>query len=249
VDAFTMSSTTSPSPLPTPRVVRATANDCRTLYPPQWAPAMLRATGTAVSVDARPMAAIPPLPTRIGAAAATPIRSSGLPRAERNGVSHRHELPRIQARPRTHRIPPLALMYLAGLAAWAVARAFPALCFESPHRAVVAAGLGLLGVGCSVLGVVSFRRARTTVNPMNPGAATALVVSGVYRLTRNPMYLGFLLLLLGELAWLGSLPALVVAPAFILYLNRFQIAPEESALRERFGTEFLEYVMRVPRWL
>lgn len=147
------------------------------------------------------------------------------------------------------RIPPLALTFLAGVGAWATAKVLPALRFESANLDVVAAGLGLLGVGCSLLGVISFRRARTTVNPLKPGAASALVVSGVYRFTRNPMYLGFLCLLLGEIACLGSPVALLAASALVIYLNRFQIAPEESALRERFGAEFVTYTARVPRWL
>jgi protein-S-isoprenylcysteine O-methyltransferase Ste14 len=146
-------------------------------------------------------------------------------------------------------IPPLVVALLAGLGAWLAAQAVPALRLDSDSLPVIAAAVGLLGVGCSLLGVVSFRRARTTVNPLNPGAATALVVSGVYRFTRNPMYLGFLLVLLGEVIWLGSLLALAAAPAFVIYLNRCQIAPEEYALRERFGAEFNAYTARVPRWL
>ena len=146
-------------------------------------------------------------------------------------------------------IPPLALTLLAGAGAWVIAQAFPLLRFESARLLVVTTGLCLFGVGCSLLGVISFRRARTTVNPLTPSAATALVVSGIYRFTRNPMYLGFLFVLLGELASLGNPIALVVAPAFVIYLNRFQIAPEECALHERFGSEFITYTNRVPRWL
>jgi protein-S-isoprenylcysteine O-methyltransferase Ste14 len=151
--------------------------------------------------------------------------------------------------PLTLRIPPLAVTLLACLGAWLSARAFPALCFESAALVPLAVAFGLLGGGGSLLGVISFRRVRTTVNPTKPSAATALVVSGVYRFTRNPMYLGFLFLLLGELAWLGSPVALIAAPALVAYLNRFQIAPEECALRERFGAEFVAYTTRVPRWL
>ena len=153
------------------------------------------------------------------------------------------------AHPLALRIPPLAVAFLAGFAAWSLARLFPNLRLESPRLAVAAVGFALLGFGCCLLGVVSFRRARTTVNPLDPGAATALVVSGIYRRTRNPMYLGFLLGLIGELAWLGSPVALLAAPAFVTYLNRFQIAPEEAALRARFGAEFIAYTTRVPRWL
>lgn len=156
---------------------------------------------------------------------------------------------RTASHPLALRIPPVAVTLLAGLGAWLAASVFPALRLDSTDLPLVAAGFGLLGSAFSILGVISFRRARTTVNPIDPSAASALVVSGVYRFTRNPMYLGFLFLLLGELTWLGSPIALLAAPAFVIYLNRFQIAPEESALRGRFGAEFVTYTTHVPRWL
>lgn len=147
------------------------------------------------------------------------------------------------------RVPPLALTFVAGVGAWLCARAMPALRVETSLQLPVAVAFAVLGSAFSLLGVISFRQARTTVNPTTPGAATALVVSGVYRVTRNPMYLGFLCFLLGELVWLGNPVALLTAPAFVIYLNRFQIAPEECALRARFGAEFNTYTTRVRRWL
>ena len=147
------------------------------------------------------------------------------------------------------RIPPLAVVALAGGLGWTSARLAPALNLEFPGRIALAATFGLLGVACSVLGVASFRLARTTVNPMTPDASTALVVSGIYRVTRNPMYLGFLFLLLAEIIWLANPAALLAAPAFVLYLNRFQIGPEEIALQSRFGAEFNTYAAHVRRWI
>ena len=147
------------------------------------------------------------------------------------------------------RIPPLAVVALAGGLAWIAARLVPGLNFEFPLRPALATTFGLLGVVCSALGVASFRRAGTTVNPLTPDTTTALVVSGIYRLTRNPMYLGFLFLLLAEIVWLANPVALLLAPAFVLYLNRFQIGPEEIALRSRFGAEFHSYATRVRRWI
>lgn len=161
-----------------------------------------------------------------------------------------YSTPSASRSPRLHlRIPPLAVVALAGGLAWTIARSVPALDFAFAARAGLAATLGLLGVMGSVLGVAAFRRARTTVNPLTPDATTALVVSGIYRVTRNPMYLGFLLLLLAEIAWLANAAALLVAPVFVLYLNRFQIDPEEIALRHRFGAEFNAYAAQVRRWI
>jgi protein-S-isoprenylcysteine O-methyltransferase Ste14 len=98
-------------------------------------------------------------------------------------------------------------------------------------------------------GILEFRRARTTVNPMTPGAASALVVRGVFRISRNPMYLGFSVILLGWAVFLQSASALVVLVAFIVYIDRFQIQPEEHALEKTFGVTFRDYARRVRRWL
>lgn len=107
----------------------------------------------------------------------------------------------------------------------------------------------MTGVCVALLGVASFRRARTTVNPLKPEKASALVMSGIYRYTRNPMYLGLLLALLGWAFFLSNALAFLSLPAFILYMNRFQIAPEERVLAARFGQEFAAYLSKVRRWL
>jgi protein-S-isoprenylcysteine O-methyltransferase Ste14 len=147
------------------------------------------------------------------------------------------------------RIPPVGVTGIAALLVWSLARATPALTIEALNPGWAAIALGGIGVACSVLGVASFRQARTTVNPLRPGAASTLVASGIYKVTRNPMYLGFLLLLVSEVAWLANAAAVIVVPVFVLYLNRFQIVPEERALLQRFGGEYSNYTARVPRWL
>jgi protein-S-isoprenylcysteine O-methyltransferase Ste14 len=115
----------------------------------------------------------------------------------------------------------------------------------------VGGGTLLLVAGVAVIlaGVWEFRAARTTVDPLHPASASAMVQSGIYRRTRNPMYLGMLLALAGWSVWLASPAAMTVLPAFVLYLNRFQIAPEEQALAALFGAEFNQYRRSVRRWL
>lgn len=147
------------------------------------------------------------------------------------------------------RIPPLALTLVAGGLAWALARACPPLAFETWGHVWIAGVLFATGAASSGAGIVAFRKARTTVNPFTPHASSALVTSGIYRVTRNPMYLGFLCLLLGECLLLGNLAGLTVGPAFVGYLNRFQIVPEERALEARFGRDFQAYTARVRRWI
>ncbi len=84
---------------------------------------------------------------------------------------------------------------------------------------------------------------------MRPDSASSLVVSGVYRYTRNPMYLGFLLILPGWAAFLSNAAARVVFPAFVLYMDHFQVFPEERALASLFAQEFADYRARVRRWI
>jgi len=147
------------------------------------------------------------------------------------------------------RIPPVALVVIAALAMWALALGLPPWTLAIPMRGPLAVLLALAGAGIAMAGVAEFRRAHTTVNPTTPEASSSVVDSGIYRRSRNPMYLGFLLVLAGWAVYLDHLAALPVLPVFALYMNRFQIAPEERALRAKFGAPYAEYTRRVRRWL
>jgi protein-S-isoprenylcysteine O-methyltransferase Ste14 len=147
------------------------------------------------------------------------------------------------------KIPPLALC--AGFAVAIVAFGYVAPLANAPfagHR-VAAIALVLVGVAVAVAGVVQFRLAKTTVNPMVPSRASSIVASGVFRLSRNPMYLGMALALLGLSAWRSTLPGYALVPLFCLYMTEFQIKPEERVLLARFGQEFSAYMAKVRRWL
>ena len=98
-------------------------------------------------------------------------------------------------------------------------------------------------------GVISFRLAQTTVDPVHPERASSVVTTGIYRWTRNPMYLGFWLLLLAYAVKLSQPLALLLLPVFIGYMNRFQIIPEEQALERLFGDDYRNYCQRVRRWI
>jgi protein-S-isoprenylcysteine O-methyltransferase Ste14 len=147
------------------------------------------------------------------------------------------------------KVPPAAVVALTAALMWLGARALPSSDFHLPGRPYAVGVFVLAGALLALLGVVSFKRARTTVNPMSPGSSSALVTSGIYRLTRNPMYLGFLLILAGWAAWLSNALAFAPLPGFVLYLDSFQIRPEERALAARFGREFSGYTARVRRWI
>lgn len=123
----------------------------------------------------------------------------------------------------------------------------PALTFPIPST--IAFAVAAVGVSFDAIALLHFLRRRTTLNPLKPDSASALVTGGIYRFTRNPMYLGLATLLLAWAIYLGNLAALAGVPLFILYMNRFQIAPEERALEARFGAEYIAYRTRVRRWL
>ncbi|WP_419483263.1 methyltransferase family protein [Dokdonella sp.] len=146
------------------------------------------------------------------------------------------------------RLPPVLIVLAAALAMWLAAHWLPALAVPAlPAWAALIPVIG--GLGCMLAGIAAFRRARTTANPMTPGAASVLVTGGIYRVTRNPMYLGLALGLTGWALYLGNLGALMLVPGFVFFLTRFQILPEERALQARFGATYASYRRRVRRWI
>lgn len=147
------------------------------------------------------------------------------------------------------KIPPVAVGLVVGAAMWAAARLGSVFNFALPAGRPIAAALVVAGAIIAILGVVSFRRAGTTVNPLQPAKVSSLVVSGIYRRTRNPMYLGLLLVLLGWGALLANALAILFAASFIPLMNRLQILPEERVLAARFGTAFTDYQSAVRRWI
>lgn len=148
-----------------------------------------------------------------------------------------------------HRIPPPVIDATFALAMWATARLLPGLSADWPGRIALSVALASAGVLLALAGVVSFRRHRTTVNPLKPQAASALVSTGVYAFTRNPMYLGMLVVLVAWGLYLSNLAAAVLVPLFVPCLNRLQILPEERVLRAKFGAAFDAYAARVRRWI
>jgi len=146
-------------------------------------------------------------------------------------------------------IPPPALAAAIAGAMWATSRLAPLIQIPGALRLGTAAAVLLVGIGFSVGGVLAFRRARTTLNPTKPEQASSLVRSGIYRVTRNPMYVGLLCVLVAWAVFLSSAWALLGPVVYVLYINRFQIAPEERALARLFGSEFADYRAKVRRWL
>ncbi len=147
------------------------------------------------------------------------------------------------------KIPPPLLALMSAVTMWAIAESSAAAWIvlnmpDSLSLLVLAAGLGV-----EISAVALFRRASTTVNPMKPGNTVQLVDVGVYKFSRNPMYLGVLLILSAWALWLENILNLAVLLFFIWYITRFQIIPEERVLRKLFPGQFDAYRSRVRRWI
>ncbi len=144
-----------------------------------------------------------------------------------------------------NRIPPPLIFLGTGLLMYALARPATPL----PGALVLVPLLMLVALVHAPPAILRFRKAGTTVSPLQPGTASCLVTTGPYGWTRNPMYLALTCLLLAWATYLGSLIAFIGPLLFVGYMTRFQIHPEERALRELFGQAYEDYQKQVPRWL
>ncbi|WP_286075546.1 isoprenylcysteine carboxylmethyltransferase family protein [Stenotrophomonas sp. 59] len=147
------------------------------------------------------------------------------------------------------RIPPPLVMLLCAGIGWLGSRLWPDAVLPLPMPALMAGGVMAIGVALNLLPKLAFQRARTTANPMRPSASSALVMHGVYRYTRNPMYLGQATILTGAMLYLQNTITLLAVPLFVLYITWLQIMPEERALLARFPEVYPLFRQRVRRWL
>ena len=146
------------------------------------------------------------------------------------------------------KIPPVALVFLLGALMWLVS-AYSGFIIAVPWRSTFVLIFCIVGFAIALAGVLTFRRAKTTVNPLTLEATTTMVTWGIYRFTRNPMYLGLRFILAGWAIHLSNLLAFAFIPLFVWYLNRFQIVPEERVLEAKFSHAFTAYKCSVRRWL
>ena len=147
------------------------------------------------------------------------------------------------------KVPPPAVALVIAVLMWLLSLAAPALTFVIPARTLIAIILAVAGIGTAIAGVATFARAKTTVNPTTPERSSSLVSWGIYKVTRNPMYLGLLLELTAWAIFLSNPLPFLLLPVYMIYIDRFQIAPEERALTSLFGREFAAYQSRVRRWI
>lgn len=147
------------------------------------------------------------------------------------------------------KIPPPVYAISLGLLMWLLNHFIPITDWISPSWNI--AGLVLMAVAFSfdLWSLLLFVRSQTTANPMKPERSSKIVTSGLYRFSRNPMYVGLLTVLLGYAIWLGGITPFLMLPLFMLLITKQQIIPEEEILEKKFGQEYLDYKARVRRWL
>lgn len=148
-----------------------------------------------------------------------------------------------------NKIPPPVWMLLTGLIMWLIARSPFGYRVELPWLAEAGTVFIILGVIVVAMGIGQFAKLQTTVNPLDLTASTRLATGGPYRFTRNPMYLGLTLILIGWGFHLGSPVNILLIAAFVIVMTELQIKPEEAALRGLFGGEYEAYCRRVRRWI
>lgn len=147
------------------------------------------------------------------------------------------------------KIPPALLMLLFCLAMWLTASSLPNMAYLTLEKKLLMRVVGTFGILLICSGMVSFRMAKTTVDPTQPENATTLVQTGIYRLTRNPMYAGFFVILVAWAIGLSHALPWLFLPLFVMYMNRFQIQPEELALLKLYDNEYENYCKNVRRWI
>ena len=146
-------------------------------------------------------------------------------------------------------IPPPVIVLLSGLLMWLLAQFFPVLNGSWPANILISSLFVVIGLAIALNGIMTFKRGKTTVNPKRPIDTARLINTGIYRYSRNPMYLGMLFLLMAWAVQLGNIISIVGIIVYIAYMTRFQIMPEERALQAKFSDDFLEYKKQVRRWL
>ena len=146
-----------------------------------------------------------------------------------------------------NKIPPPIVTLVFGLAIYFSKPLFPD--FSSVILNVLSLLLIIVGPLTLISAARSFKVQETTINPINIDKATSLVVSGVFKYSRNPMYLGMVLILLSISFKFNLIGGIVFTMLFAGYITKFQIIPEEIVMNKLFGDEFEKYKNKTRRWI
>ncbi len=147
------------------------------------------------------------------------------------------------------KIPPALLLVICVFSMWGIAKISDGKHINFEYQKEVSRLLFGIGVAIGIIALYAFRKAQTTVDPTHPDKASKLVIVSIYKITRNPMYLGMLFLLVGFFIRLGNFYTLPIVALYVWYITTFQIKPEEEVLSELFGNEYINYCKKVRRWI
>ncbi|WP_306253296.1 isoprenylcysteine carboxylmethyltransferase family protein [Parvularcula sp. IMCC14364] len=145
--------------------------------------------------------------------------------------------------------PPILQVFVSVAIAWAIQSYLPQFSVPIPFGNWIAASFCVTGVAITSVAVGIFASNKTTINPVQPEQASNLVTGGLYRISRNPMYLGLVLIITGFVIWFENIAGIASIVLFILTMTLFQIKPEEKVMQAKFGEAYETYRRRVRRWI
>ncbi len=147
------------------------------------------------------------------------------------------------------KIPPALQVAIFAMLMWIIKKITVITHFEFEQQKTISWIVFAIGILIEVIAIYAFRKARTTADPLNPAKASKLVIVGIYKASRNPMYLGMLFILFAFVIRLGSLFTFPVLILYVWYITTFQIKPEEKILTKLFGDDYSTYFKKVRRWI
>jgi len=147
------------------------------------------------------------------------------------------------------KIPPPVQGLICLFFIWCLTTYLPIWEINIPFQTPIAIAMAVVGFSIDISGLIAFRKAQTTINPLKPQNASSLVITGIYHISRNPMYLGMLIILLGAVLYFGNISGFLAVPIFVFTINELQIKSEEKTLTELFGDPYRQYLAKVRRWI
>jgi len=146
-----------------------------------------------------------------------------------------------------NKIPPPIVTLFFGLCIYLSKSFFPEFSFSILSSLSIISFI--VGISVLVTAIISFKNHETTINPISIEKASSLVVTGVFKYSRNPMYLGMFLILLSISFKFNLIGGIVLTMLFAGYITKFQIIPEEIVMNKLFGDEFEKYKNKTRRWI
>lgn len=147
------------------------------------------------------------------------------------------------------KIPPPFIMLICAILVFLLKNIEPFLPLDLKSRSIIGGIFIITGICCDLTAAISFQKVKTTINPWTPNHTSSFVHKGIYKITRNPMYLGLCLVLTGWIFINHSMFGFLFIPFFVKYVETFQIKPEERIMEAKFGQEYLDYKAKTRRWL